>query len=79
MKSAAAGSKSRLQVSLCLAEMAHIQKRFPTLHLQLADMTLLLVAERDERKAIFTLGRGDFAVIQRKSRGKLKLLPAGVG
>ena len=41
---------------LCLAEMANIQKRFPTLHLQLADMTLLLVAERDERSAMLSLG-----------------------
>ena len=64
---------------LCLAEMAHIQKRFPTLHLQLADMTLLLVAERDPLKTIFTLDQRDFTVIQKKSRGKLKLLPAGVG
>lgn len=63
----------------CLSEMAQIQKRFPTLHLQLADMTLLLVAERDERKTIFTLDRRDFSVIQKKSRGKLKLLPASVG
>lgn len=59
----------------CLAEMTTIQKRFSTLDLQLADISLVLVAERDGKISIFTLDRRDFSVIQKKSRGKLKLLP----
>ena len=59
----------------CLAEMTTIQKRFSTLDLQLADISLVLVAERDGQISIFTLDRRDFSVIQKKSRGKLKLLP----
>lgn len=58
-----------------LAEIAGIQQRFPTLHLQLADMTLLLLAEREKWNTIFTLDRRDFSAIQKKSRPKLVLLP----
>ncbi len=58
-----------------LAEMATIRKRFGTLSLQLADMSLLVVAEQEQRTTIFTLDRRDFAVIQKKSRRKLVLLP----
>ncbi|MEQ1824538.1 MAG: PIN domain-containing protein [Pirellula sp.] len=63
----------------CLAEIPQIQKRFPTLKLQLADMTLILIAELNERNTIFTLDRRDFAVIQKKSRRKLRLLPESLG
>ena len=62
----------------CLSEMSTIQKRFSTLELQLADMSLVLVAERDEKSIIFTLDRRDFSVIQKKSRGKLKLIPESI-
>lgn len=58
-----------------LAEMAAVQKKYAALSLQLADMSLLLVAERDQRTMIFTLDRRDFSPIQKKSRGKLRLLP----
>ena len=49
----------------CLSEMAQIQKRFPNLQLQLADLTILSVAERDDRKTIFTLDRRGFSVKQK--------------
>ena len=58
-----------------LGEIATIQKRFQTLRPQLADMTLLLLSEREKWNTIFTLDRRDFSVIQKKSRPKLVLLP----
>ena len=58
-----------------LAEIASIQKRFQTLRPQLADMTLLLLAEREKWNTIFTLDRCDFTAMQKKSKPKLVLLP----
>jgi uncharacterized protein len=58
-----------------LAQIAQLQKRFATLRPQLADMTLLLIAEQEKRTAIFTLDRRDFSVMQKKSRPRFKLLP----
>lgn len=58
-----------------LAEIASIQKRFQTLRPQLADMTLLLLAEQEKWNTIFTLDRRDFSVMQKKSRPRLVLLP----
>lgn len=58
-----------------LTEIASIQKRFSTLKPQLADMTLLLLAEREKWNTIFTLDRRDFSVMQKKTRPKLNLLP----
>lgn len=58
-----------------LAEIAGIQKRFQSLRPQLADMTLLLLAEREKWNTIFTLDRRDFSVIQKKRRPRLVLLP----
>jgi uncharacterized protein len=57
-----------------LVEMATIRKRFSSLSLQLADMSLLFIAEREQRTAIFTLDRRDFTVVQKKSRKRV-LLP----
>jgi predicted nucleic acid-binding protein len=62
-----------------LAELAAVQKKHPTLSLQMADLSLLFVAERDQRTTLFTLDRRDFSVVQRKSRGKLVLLPETLG
>ncbi len=59
----------------CLTEMTKYRDRFPTLRLQLADATLFMVSERDNRTTIFTLDRRDFSVISKKSRVKLRLLP----
>lgn len=56
-------------------EMEKIQERFQTLNLQLADVTLLVLAEREKWNTVFTLDRRDFSVIQKKSRPKLILLP----
>jgi uncharacterized protein len=58
-----------------LAEIAAIQKRFQTLRPQLADMTLLLLVEKEKWSTIFTLDRRDFSVMQKKTRPKLVLLP----
>jgi predicted nucleic acid-binding protein len=62
-----------------LAELAAVQKRYATLPLQMADLSLLLVAERDQRTTFFTLDRRDFSIVQRKSRRKLILLPETLG
>ncbi|MDA0834625.1 MAG: twitching motility protein PilT [Planctomycetota bacterium] len=61
-----------------LAELAKWQKRFQNLQPQLADLTLLYVAERETFPAIFTLDRRDFVVMQKKSRPSLVLLPEAV-
>jgi uncharacterized protein len=58
-----------------LAEIATLQNRFATLRPQLADLTLLLLAEREKWSTLFTLDRRDFSVIQKKSRPRLVLLP----
>lgn len=62
-----------------LAEIAMIQKRFQTLRPQLADMTLLLRAEREKWHKIFTIDRRDFSVMQKKSRHKLVLILERLG
>lgn len=58
-----------------LAEFARLQKRFQTLRPQLADLSLVHVAEQDKRTTIFTLDRRDFVVMQKKSRPRFKLIP----
>ena len=58
-----------------LADLAAIQKRFQTLRPQLADMSLVLLAEMEKWDTIFTLDRRDFSVMQKKTRPKLILLP----
>jgi predicted nucleic acid-binding protein len=62
-----------------LAELPAVQKKYASLSLQMADLSLLFVAERDQRTTLFTLDRRDFSVVQRKSRGKLVLLPESLG
>jgi len=62
-----------------LSELAVLAKRFQTLRPQLADLSLLLVAEREKLEAIFTLDRRDFTVLQKKSRQKFILLPERLG
>ncbi|MEX0726807.1 MAG: PIN domain-containing protein [Planctomycetaceae bacterium] len=61
-----------------LAEVAKLQKRFQSLQPQLADLTLLFVAEHETCPAIFTLDRRDFVVMQKKSRSSLVLLPEAI-
>ena len=58
-----------------LSELASIAKRFKTLRLQVADMSLVLLAERQEVTTIFTLDRRDFEVVRRKSSRRIVLLP----
>lgn len=58
-----------------LSELASIAKRFKTLRLQVADMSLVLLAERQELTTIFTLDRRDFEVVRKKSSHEIVLLP----
>ena len=58
-----------------LSELATIANRFKTLQLQVADMSLLLLAERQGLTTIFTLDRRDFEVIRKKSSRTIVLLP----
>ena len=62
-----------------LSELAVLAKRFQTLRPQLADLSLLLIAEREKLEAVFTLDRRDFVVLQKKSRQKFVLLPERLG
>lgn len=58
-----------------LSEFTAISHRFRTLQLQIADMSLLLLAEQQELTTIFTLDRRDFEVIRKKARRQILLLP----
>jgi predicted nucleic acid-binding protein len=58
-----------------LAELYRARKRFATLSLQLADLSLIVLSEREHAMPIFTLDRRDFSVVRKKSRRKLTLLP----
>ncbi len=58
-----------------LSEVAAIYKRFHSLRPQLADVTLLWLAEEHDISTVFTLDRRDFTVIQRRSRIDLTLIP----
>lgn len=42
---------------------------------QLADLTILYLARRDNLNTIFTLDRRDFSIFRRKGRGSFHLLP----
>lgn len=58
-----------------LSECAGIRMRHRTLSIQLADMSLLDLAERQRLSTIFTLDRRDFDVVRRKSARPILLIP----
>ena len=58
-----------------LSIFAAIKSRFRSLDLQLADMSLVWLAEQQRLNTIFTLDRRDFDVIRKKSHRPLVLLP----
>ena len=60
------------------SELSAIDKllhRYHELSPQLADLTLLYLAQRDEFGTIFTLDRRDFSVFRRRGKSGFNLLP----
>ena len=60
------------------SELAAIDKlliRYRDLTPQLADLTLVYLAQREDLETIFTLDRRDFSVFRKKGRSGFQLLP----
>lgn len=58
-----------------LPEIDRLLTRYRDLSPQLADLTILHLARRENLSTIFTLDRRDFSVFRRKGRGSFQLLP----
>ena len=58
-----------------IASMAAILAKYRTLGVQLADATLLHLANREAIDAVFTLDRRDFEVFRLKGGKRLRLIP----
>jgi len=57
------------------AEIVAIMKRYSALRPQLADATLVYLADREKIETIFTLDRRDFAVYRSARRTRFRLVP----
>ncbi len=60
----------------CLSEIRRLADKYQSLRPQLADLTLLYLAERDGLETIFTLDRRNFKVFRLANGKELQLLPA---
>lgn len=58
-----------------LPEIDKLYQRYGNLSPQLADLTLVYIAQRDTLDTIFTLDRRDFSVYRRKGKQGFRLLP----
>ena len=58
-----------------LPEIERLHARYASLSPQLADLSLLHLAEREGLDTVFTLDRRDFTVFRLKGRKRLHLLP----
>lgn len=58
-----------------LPEIDKLVMRYRDQSPQLADLTLLHLARRDDLSTVFTLDRRDFSLFRRKGRGYFQLLP----
>jgi predicted nucleic acid-binding protein len=58
-----------------LVEIAALAQQYQALRPQLADLTLLLLAEREKIDTIFTLDRRDFLAFGRRGHRHFHLLP----
>ncbi len=58
-----------------LKDIAAIMTRYESLGLQMADATLLHLADRESIRTIFTLDRRDFTVVRLKRNRPLRLIP----
>jgi predicted nucleic acid-binding protein len=63
--------------SLEAKEIAAIMKKYESIRPQLADATLVYLAERDGINIIFTLDRRDFSVYRGARRRAFRLVPEG--
>jgi predicted nucleic acid-binding protein len=60
----------------CLSEIRRLNDKYRSLRPQVADLTLLYLAERDGLETVFTLDRRDFKVFRLANGKELQLLPA---
>ncbi|MGI8982374.1 MAG: type II toxin-antitoxin system VapC family toxin [Pirellulaceae bacterium] len=58
-----------------LADIEKLLNRYKSLSPQLADLSLVHLAQREGLEAVFTLDRRDFSVYRRKGRTGFRLLP----
>lgn len=58
-----------------LAEIDSLYKRYAALSPQLADLSLLHLARRENMETVFTLDQRDFTVFRRKGKAGFRLLP----
>lgn len=61
--------------SLEALAIAGLMKRYQSIRPQLADVTLVYLADRDSISAIFTLDRRDFSVYRSDRRRSLRIVP----
>ncbi|MEZ6032058.1 MAG: hypothetical protein R3C17_03130 [Planctomycetaceae bacterium] len=55
--------------------MAEIMERYVDQHFQLADVSLMLLVDRDRIETVFTLDRRDFSVFRTRQGSHLRLIP----
>jgi uncharacterized protein len=58
-----------------LPAIAAMMKRYESAGLQLADVTLVHLADRENIRTVFTIDRRDFSIIRLKRNRSLKLIP----
>ncbi|MBC7852536.1 MAG: PIN domain-containing protein [Pirellulaceae bacterium] len=58
-----------------LADIQNLMNRYKSLSPQLADLSLVHLAQREGLETVFTLDRRDFSVYRRKGRTGFRLLP----
>lgn len=58
-----------------LADLQRLMNRYKSLSPQLADLSLVHLAQREGLETVFTLDRRDFSVYRRKGRTGFQLLP----
>jgi len=58
-----------------LGQIERLRTRYSSLSPQLADLTLVHLAQREGLSTVFTLDRRDFSVYRRKGRAGFRLLP----
>jgi hypothetical protein len=62
-----------------LPDLQRLMNRYKSLSPQLADLSLVHLAQREGLETVFTLDRRDFSVYRRKGRAGFRLLPEADG
>jgi len=59
----------------CLRSIAAIMTRYESARLQMADATLVHLADREHIRTVFTLDRRDFTILRLKGNRSFRLIP----